>query len=148
MHNNLLYRGLLLAVAMAALWYSSLAGYRYYKYSHLTDQARPASIDWQVKEQADDDFIMEAFYTFNIGDRTFSGSTSWPQEFYRNRRAAEQDKPYFAKHYPLIWFDAGNPTHSTLQKRVPFKECILAAILWCIFLYLAWLGFYVAKFKS
>ncbi len=147
MHSNLLYRGLLLTVFLAALWYSGLAGYRYYNYAHLTAQTRPANIDWQVREQADDDFVMEAFYSFNAGGKTFTGATSWPQEFYRNRQAAEQDKKYFAKQYLQVWYDPSRPTHSTLQKRIPFKECIIAAILWGLFLYFAWLGFYVSKFR-
>lgn len=148
MHSNWLYRGFLLGVLIAALWYSGLAGYRYYNYSRLTSSVRPASINWQIKEKAEDEFIFEASYTFNIKGRTYIGSTSWPKQFYRNRQAAEQDRSGFAKQYQFIWFNPNNPEHSSLQIKLPIKECVSAVILWGLFLYFVWLGFYVAKFKA
>lgn len=147
MHSNLFYRAFLLMIFLVALWYTVIAAYRYHSYFKLTDQVRVNSIEWDVKEVADDEFYLEARYTFVVKDRSFSGKTSWPTEFYRNRWAAEKDQPYFTKQYRVVWYDQNNPDHSSLQKKFPFKECISAIFLWALLLYFLWLGYYVTKFK-
>lgn len=148
MHNNLLYRAFLIGVLLTALWYTGTALYHYYTFSTLTAQTRPISMEWTIHEVAEDEFYLEASYSFLANQTTFQGKTSWPRIFYRNRWAAQQDEKFMEKQHQIVWFNANNPNHSSLQKNFPYKECISAAFLWGLFLYFLWLGFYVTKFKT
>lgn len=148
MHSNLLYRGFLAAIFLTSLWYTGIAAYRYYTFSSLTAQTHPLSMQWTVHEVAEDDFYLEAAYSFNVDNKSFNGKTAWPRLFYRNKWAAEKDAPHMEKQHQIIWFNPHNPNHSSLQKSFPIKECISAVFLWGLFLYFLWLGYYVTKFKT
>lgn len=148
MHSNVIYRAFLLAASFVTLWYSGNAFYKYYNYSRLTAQTTLSSSNWHIHEVAEDEFYLEANYTFSNNQKIYAGQTSWPREFYRNQWAAEKDIPYFQKHRNIVWFNPANPHHSSLQKSFPLKECISAALLWGLLLYFIWIGFYVNKFKT
>lgn len=147
MHNNAIYRAFLLTIMLVTFWYSGVAVYRYYNYARLTAQTQLTSSVWKVHEVAEDEFYLEAFYTFSTGQKTYEGSTSWPGEFYRNSWGAEKDIPYFQKHRRVVWFSPSNPHHSSLQKKFPLKESVSAILLWGLLFYFIWIGFYVSKFK-
>ncbi|MBA3815852.1 MAG: DUF3592 domain-containing protein [Parachlamydiaceae bacterium] len=147
MHKNTIYRAFLLAVILVTLWYSGIAIYRYYNYGRLTAQASLTSSEWQIQEVAEDEFYLEATYKFSVRQQVYAGRTSWPREFYRNRWAAEKDIPYVQKHHSVVWYQPSNPTHSSLQKKFPLKECLSAIVLWGLLLYFTWLGFYITRFK-
>lgn len=148
MHSNLLFRAFLICVFLITIWYTITAIYRYHNYSSLSGQTRPLSMQFSVKEVAEDEFYLEASYTFQANGRSFTGKSDWPRMPYLNRWAAEKDEPYIEKTHQTVWFDPQNPKNSSLQNNFPFKECISAIFLWGLFLYFVWLGFYVTKFKT
>jgi len=146
MHKNLLWQAFLAVVFLITLWYTGTAAYRYYFYSRLTERAPLVSIQWNVKEKASDQYIIEASYRFSLGNESYFGTTTWPNDTFRNSWAAEMAiKQEYSQKPWKIWFDPSNPNHSSLQKRFPFKESISAGFLWILFFYFFWLGFYVAK---
>lgn len=147
MSKGYIWAAFLIVVGAIALWYSAVAGYRYYSYARLTAQTRPLAMDWRVVAVSDEQYIPEASYTFQVGGELFSGQTAWHDQTYRNQWGAEESLPEFSKQWRQVWYDSGNPHHSSLQKKFPFKECISAGILWALWLYFVWLGYYVSRFK-
>lgn len=148
MHKNILWQAFLAIVCIAVLWYTFIALYSYYSYSRLKTQSAISSITWDVEEKSEENYFLKAHYSFNFKDHSYSGSTAFTDEPYRNRWAAEQDVKGFSNKNGKVWFDPENPNHSSLQKHFPLKECISAAFLWGLLLYFLWLGFYVTRFKT
>ena len=148
MHKNFLWQAFLLVIFCATLWYSAVALYSYYSYSQLKTQIAVSSIQWEVEEKSEDNYLIKALYQFKYRNNPYSGSTTLSDIPYRNQWAAQQAIKEYSKKNWKTWFDPQNPNHSSLQKNFPLKECISAIFLWGLTIYFLWLGFYVAKFKS
>lgn len=149
MHKNLLWQAFLTVVLLVALGYSGIALYHYYAYARLTVHTTSiTSMQWQIQEKADDEYILKTDYVFNVGEQAFQGSTLWPREPYRNRYAAEQIIKARSGEHWQVWYDEKDPRHSSLEKHFPLKECLSAIFLWGLLFYFVWLGYYVAKFKN
>lgn len=147
MHKNKLWLFLLVMVGLSALWYTGIAGYRYYMYSRLDTQTHPASMSWKIAAHSADNYTLVADYQFAADGTTFSGSMDFLDDIFLNELAAEKGIESNKKLPWKVWYYSENPNHSSLQKDFPFKQYIYALILWGIWLYFLWLGFYVTKFK-
>jgi hypothetical protein len=147
MPKSTLWQAFLIVVGCIALWYTVMAGYRYYNYARLTAQTSPLSVDWNVVEISEESFIPQATYTFKVEKEVFSGETTWTGQTYLNRWGAEQSLSEFSSQERKVWYDASDPHHSSLQKKFPFKESISAGVLWALWLYFLWLSYYVSRFK-
>lgn len=148
MHKNLIWQAFLLFILATSLWYSAIALYRYYNYSHLEARTTVSSINWEIEEQTEEKFIVKGNYSFEFKGRSYSG-TAIPNDInYWNRWSAEQGVKELSSKKWQTWFDPQNPHHSSLQKNFPLKECITAIFMWGLLLYFLWLGFYVTKFKT
>jgi len=148
MHSNLIWRAFLCVLFMITLWYSGVAVYRYYSYIRLDEQTFASSVEWRVKELAGDEYILAAAYSYQVDHEPYSGHYDWVDDIYRNEYAAEQQLQEFSSQKWRVWVDSNSPSYSSLQKNIPFKECISAMVLWGILLYFLWLGYYIAKFKT
>ncbi|MEI8365335.1 MAG: hypothetical protein WCF65_02860 [Parachlamydiaceae bacterium] len=148
MHRNFLWQAFLGIVALATLWYSCIAAYRYYSYSRLDGHAETSTISWIIEEHATDTFTLKANYQFTANQAVHHGTTRYPDDNYLNQWAAEQAAKSNTKHPWTVWYDQSHPDTSSLQKNFPFKECLSAIILWGLLLYFLWLGFYVSRYKS
>lgn len=148
MHKNKLWLFLLAVVGVSALWYSFIAGYRYYNFSRLDTQIAPTNITWNVIEHSSSSYTLIAKYQFIVGNKTFYGSTDLTNDTFLNLPTAESSINKTALLPWKVWYDKDDPHHSSLQKDFPFKEYVYAMILWGIFLYFIWLGFYIGGFKT
>lgn len=147
MHKNIIWQTFLVIVFACTLWYTVIAGYAYYQYSHLTAHTKPSSVDWEITELSEDSYTLTASYRFDFKGKSYPGTSTLTDISERNRWSAEQTvKEYAAKDW-RVWFDHHNPNHSSLQKSFPLKKCLSAIFLWGLFLYFLWLGFYVKKFN-
>ena len=146
MHNNPFFLALLGLIALAVLWYSGSAAYRYYRYVTLTEKTPATDITWIVKEYANDDFGIHADYNFAVGEKKIDGAYTFKDKYYNAYAAEQQIKKYDSKRW-YVWYQPSNPHHSALQKKFPTKECVSAMVLWGLFLYFLWLGFYVNKYR-
>jgi len=149
MHKNIFWQAFLAILFCANIGYSGMALYHYYSYQRLTNQTFViSSMNWNVIQHAEDDFTLEAKYKFPIHEKTYEGTTAWPKEHYLNQWAAEERTKHTPSGKWKVWYDQSNPNHSSLEKQFPYKESISAAILWALFLYFLWLGYYVTKYKT
>lgn len=148
MHKNVLWQAFLAVIVLVTLWYTIVAIYSYYSYSHLETQTYPSAMGWEVEEKSEEDYLVKALYNFEFNGKSYPGSTIFSDEPYRNHWAAEQAIKEFSKTKWKIWLDPDNPNHSSLHKNFPFQSILSAIFLWSLILYFLWLGFYVAKFKN
>lgn len=148
MHKNFIWQAFLLIIFLTTLWYTVVAGFRYYAYVRLTQQTALEDIEWHIEEVSEEDYVLTANYKFKIDSQSFSGSTSWTKMPYRNRYSADRAKEERAAQEWRVWFDPSSPEHSSLQKDFPLKESVSATFLWGLLLYFLWLGFYVARFRA
>jgi hypothetical protein len=148
MHKNLFWQAFLLLIFTAALSYTAIASYRYYSYSHLTEKTSPLSLVWDIQELSSDKFIIEATYQISVKEKFFSGKTSWKNDFYLNQWATQKAIEENSTRDWIAWYDPLNPSHNSLQKNFPLKECLTAIFLWVLFFYFLGIGYYVAKFKT
>lgn len=148
MHKNFIWQAFLLLVGVATVWYTVSAVTRYYVYSHLTRSTEASSLNWTIHEKNEDGYFIEGDYRFNVAEKQFEGRTSWPDQLYLNRLGAEHGVAEFSQRPWVVWYDPAYPERSTLDKSFPFKETLYAALLWLLFLYFIWLGFYVARYKT
>ena len=147
MHNNFLWKGFLAAIFLATLWFTIVATYRYQNYKSLQIQVPVTEIKWNIVEESSETFTIHANYRYEYNDKFFIASSPL-SDIYRNSWAAEQEIKEFSQIKWKTWIDPQHPDHSSLQKKFPFKECISSIILWGIFLYFLFVGFYVAKLKN
>ena len=148
MHKNIIWQAFLLVILATCLWYSTIALYKYYTYSHLEAKTTVSSINWEIEEKSEENYLVKGIYSFEFRGHSFPGTSHMTDMIYRNKWAAEQAVKEFTQKKWKVWFDPQNPDHSSLQKNFPLKECITAIFLWGLLLYFLWLGFYVARFKT
>ncbi len=146
MHNNPFFLALLGTIALALLWFTGVAGYRYYQYITLSEKTPATTISWSIKEYARDAFGVHADYSFVVANQPVQGEYTF-KETYLNAWAAEQQMQKYSARKWNIWYQPGHVHHSALQKKFPTKECASAMVLGGLLLYFLWLGFYVNKYR-
>lgn len=144
MHKNRFWLAFLAVVLLCSAWYTGKALYYYYNYKQLSEQTTPTSLEWRVVAHSDEDFTLDTDYTFKVHNEVFAGTTSWERS-YLSEWAAHQEIQELSHQVWKVWYSSKNPHISSLQKNFPFKESISALLLWGLFLYFLWLGYYVGN---
>lgn len=130
-----LWYTLLTILALVGLGYAGPTLYRIYEWQRLQSQSLLTKVTWTIQELSDERFILEANYTFELRERTYSGVTLFKDKIYRNRWAAEQALNEDQNPERKVWFDPGNPSRSSLQKQFPLKDVVYSTVLMGIFFY-------------
>lgn len=145
MHKNPLFLALLGLISLAFLWFAGIAGYQLYLY-HSLDTPTTASVDlWDIEHKSDEEYLVSASYTYRVQEKLYNGKTifnDWP---FRNPWAAEELIKTRKKQKWTAWYNASNPSYSSLQKNFPSKECLSAGMLGALLLYFLWLSFYIPR---
>lgn len=145
MSHNRWWQILLCMIAIGALWFTIPTVYHLYIYAKLNAQTTTNSIEWSVKEITDEHYLPHAKYTFTVNGLGHEGETTLTFPPYRNGWAAEQAIAEHAKHPWDVYFSPSDPQYSSLQKSLPFKECLSTAFLWGLLLYFIGLKYYVVN---
>lgn len=148
MHKNPVWLAFLTAISLVVFWYCGSALYKIYDYSRMTNSVPAASIQWGVKELADDQYLVKANYSFRVDENTYHGETLFKDIIFMNAWAAEQAGLKYGRRNWKVWFQPNHFDHSTLQKKFPTKECYYAGAMLFILFYFIGLGFYVTKKHS
>ena len=125
MHKNPVWLAFLTVISLVVLWYGSSALYKVYSFSRLSAETRPTSTEWNVKELADDQYIIKANYTFEVESKVYHGETLFKDKIFMNKWAAEQAGLSYGKKKWKVWFQPNAYSHSTLQKKVPIQRMLL-----------------------
>ena len=145
MHKNRLFLILLTALVLLSLWYTIDAIQHSFEYKKLSAKAKIDEINWSVKQLGSDRFIPLGHYQFSAKETIYSGNSELSRPVYRNAWAIEQSFSDLSGQYKFVWYNPKDPSHNSLQKRFPTRECVSAFVLWVIFLYFLGLGYYVGR---
>lgn len=145
MHNNKLFLMLLAVLVLLSIWYTTDAIQRTFEYKNLSAKAKIEEVNWSVKQLGSDRFIPVGHYQFNANQTSFSGESELSSPIYRNAWSIEQSFSDLSDQHVFVWYNPKDPSHNSLQKRFPRRECVSAFVLWAIFLYFLGLGYYVGK---
>lgn len=132
-------------IAIVALWFSWSACVELYHYIVLSAHTPAQGIEWSVVELSDERYVLRGSYVYQVEGTSYSGATTLKHPPYRNAWAASKAIPEYASQPWQIWYSPTNPTHSSLQKSFPFKECISSVIIWGILLYFIGLKLYCSQ---
>jgi hypothetical protein len=147
MHKNRWWLIFLTTIALIVAWYCAVAFYKIYFYSKLNAETQTVSIQWGIKMLSDEQYTIQADYTFDVDGKIYQGHTNFRDEIYMNEWSAEQAILKDKKKLWKVWYQAGYFDHSTLQKKFPTKECYSAGVMLALLLYFVWLGFYVTRYQ-
>lgn len=148
MHQNLIWKGLVVVLGIVALWFTCVVVYDLIYYLRLNRTTVPSVLTWSVKELNDEQFALQANYIIKIEGSIYPGTSQLQEIPFRNAWAAEKAIPDLEKREWIVWYSSSDPQHSTLQKYFPTKEFFSAILLWGLFAYFIGLGYYVAKVIS
>jgi Protein of unknown function (DUF3592) len=139
----------LTVLGLVALWYGSVMLYRVFEWNRLRAQPVLTKVLWTVQEQSSERFVLKADYSFEVDGKVYSGTHLFKDSPYRNAWGAEHALIAYQNQSWHAWFDPSNPTHSSLEKRFPLKDCVYAITLLGIFLYFLFLSRWIeAKYPS
>lgn len=145
-HRNPFFIGLISFVAIVAIGYTLVFGWKYYHYIILNKTTHAITINGSVIRESEDNYQLQISYSFLADNHERNGSTRL-REVYRNEWAANEALKRELDPLHPVWYQNSNPDHSTLQKVFPLKECISTVVLWLLLIYFVWLGFYVATYR-
>lgn len=148
MHKNIFWLCFLGVIAACTLGYTSFTAYQLWGYAAYSQEVEPQELLFNVVLR-NGEFYTVAHYSYVYqGKQIKSHSELAGSDL--NRWAAEKkiknlQTGSLQKRLPQAWINPRKPHDSTLQKNFPIKECISTTLLWGIFGYFLWLGFYVAR---
>lgn len=135
-------------VAAAVCWKSAVAIYRLYGYYRLTAQTEAHFTNWSVVPLSQESYVLKTHYRFQVGQQSYEGDYLFSDRPYLNAWGAEQEIKRGRPSRGIVWYSARNPLISSLQKTFPLKESLSAALLWGLFCYFIWLGYYVTSYGT
>ena len=127
---------------VSAGWFSFKIGYKFYKYYSLDSQAVPTEFVWSVKERASDRYTLDANYLYTVNGAQYSGQTELYAPVFKNKEAAKKYIKETANQRKMILYSSHKPGDSSIHKELPIKDTVYTIILWGLFFYFLWLGFY------
>ena len=115
----------------------------YLKLSHMADAQMES---FAVKEIANEQFAVQAFYQYQVNGKIYKKEYTFISPMFLNRFAAQThiDKHWTTKEW-RVWYNYKNPEYSSLQKLFPFKFLFNACLSMGVLFYFVWLRSYIAR---
>jgi hypothetical protein len=145
---NYTWNAFFLFIGAVLAWFTISTCYQLYRYAQLNEETTAKSIDWFVKEIAEDKYILDTQYTYEVDGVLYKGNTRMTSLSYRNSWAAEQAIPKMDNSQWPVSYSKSDPQHSTLQKSFPTKETLSTLLLWGLLGYFFWLRNYVIRYEK
>lgn len=117
------------AVLLFALFYLVRAYSGLTTYYFTTDETIAERVEWRIAEGSWGRYYLEGEYRFQWEGKEYSGSTIMREPVFLNRKSAEEWTRKLSKDAPAIFFDKSHPERSTLERKIPMKEIVSAALL-------------------
>lgn len=132
----------LILLGIIALWTLGAAAYSVYHYLIL-DASTHAKVDsWNFADAEDDLVAVDAAYSFQVNQQTYSGHTTFVDTLFRNSIAGEKHLEEMSQKEWTVWYNSGDPSVSTLYKSFPWRSVIKALVVGAI------LGYFVLLIRS
>lgn len=140
-----IWNTLLLLLGATTLWFSWGAGQdliEYYKLSHQTDAD---ILDWKPLKLSDEDFTIEANYSYTLNKTPHFGKYRFDHRHFPNLWGADSTIRYLSSKKWKAWYNPNDIKQTSLEKFFPFKRCFYSFILAGLLIYFFLLGKYISK---
>lgn len=134
----------IIVITIIILGYLSVAIFKYYGYNRLKAETSAVNISFSVTPLNDEKFFLKGNYQYRVKDVLYSGETTFSTA-YRNPYAAEEAMKEISKNYRTVWYDPNQPSFSSLEKIYPTKQIVYAFILFALWNYFIWGGYFYTK---
>src|SRR5687767_389756 len=115
MHTNRLWLVFLIFCGLVVVGYTGFTLYKLYHFYRLQGETQTQSIQWTIKRESDEKYVLEASYTFLSQGKEYKGLTSFTDDFHRNSWSAEKTLQMWKKiPSQKVWYSLSNPNHSSL----------------------------------
>ena len=134
----------LLVVAMmasAAMIFSVQTAIQYIRYWRLDSTAPLKALAISPKSLAHDQYILFAHYRYLDYDAT----QTLDDVNYKNTYAAEDAAQEKMNTLREVWYNAKNPTYSSLERRISYKQIAYTCVLWALTAYFIFLNKFLQK---
>jgi len=148
MHKNKFWLGFLALITLTMGWFTWQTLSKTKDYFALSDLTTPSSITWSAIKMGEDHYLLSANYSFLLAKKEITKTEILTTPIYPNPWAAELAASKQEGKKWHIWYAPNDPKHASLYKHFPTKELISTIILWGVWIYFLWLGFYVTKFSN
>lgn len=140
-----IWKGLLLFLGVITLWFSWGTGKSLVEYSRLSHQTDAFIIDWKPLKISDENFTIEAKYTFILAEAQFFGKYTFDKQQFPNLWGVESTIKSLSSKKWKVWYNPSNFEQTSLQKFFPFKDCFYTFILASLLIYFFFLGRYISN---
>lgn len=147
MHDNKAWFLFLALITLAMAWFTWNTVGKTREFFLLSEKTEAENITWSVLKKDEEKYLLSAEYSFQAGDRQITKKETASKPVYPNPWAAEQAARKERTKNRRVWYSKNSSEHASLFKEFPTKELISAAILWALWIYFLWLGYYVGKFS-
>jgi hypothetical protein len=137
---NMLWKVFLAAIAGVALVFSVGAFIEVLHYASLNQEAKALVSHWEIREKGTSAFSITGSYVFFLKGKEVAGKTELAKPYFLNERAAKEAVDKLKKESWTVFYEAGHPEKSSLQRFFPFLACIRSFLALGVFVYFILLG--------
>lgn len=125
-------------IGTAALVFSVQTILQYVHYYRLDSIAPLKALNITPQALAHDQYVLFARYSY----LDYEAAEVLEDTHFKNDYAAKDAAREKMDHLRKVWYSAKNPTYSSLERRISYKQMAYTCILWALVAYFIWLSKY------
>jgi hypothetical protein len=141
-------RVLFAIIGACVVWLGSVAGIALLDYYRLSSSAEAQITDWSVAEESESEVYLAATYVYVVDGKSYEGKTIFQEPRFLNRFSAEEQLKGWQGLRYKVWYAAGKPELSSLQRLFPLKKSVYAFLALGVFGFLSVATLLQSKVKN
>jgi len=126
---------LLLCSGGLGCWFLGKGCFASWDFYQLNTSAFAEKTSWEIIELSSSKYILKATYLFRVKEQEYQGKRLFISHPILNRYAAETTIKEISCRNWRVWFNAKNPSLSSLDKQFPYKDFTYALLCLGVFTY-------------
>lgn len=127
--------GLLLVAGGGGGWFLGKGFFESWRALSLDSQAKAEIISWQVEPISASKYTLKAEYCFKAVEKEYKGEALLHTTYFLNQYAAQREIERVKNRDWIVWYQAKNPSLSSLEKIVPLKQFVYGFLCLALFFY-------------
>jgi len=146
MHRNPYWLGFLACVFLATLWIGGKTAYQLMNTLNLSKTTAPTSLMLSITKKSSSAFYPTAAYSYEVDGRSYEGRSLLEELKYLRQEPLEHDLNRIrTERNWIVYYNPANPSHSSLERNMPYKNIAYSVIMVGLLGYFVWLGFIAGK---